>query len=419
MESEHGAGFPTQGGPSSSTGLFPVSATIGSSIHPASRAAHLRGRLHEGVASVKHSKPHLRRHSSDGLARPVSPGRQSAVSTLRLDAESSGARSAGASPRPTGTKDLSGGQPSGFSQGSSRTPATTAPWPGHTPVRAQDVVAPGSPSSLSLRMRQAGMQSWSDEARRMSAEEEEDSSTGSEEGGGAFRVGSISRSGAGTVGGNTGHGGSGSLMGFPEDHSRGQSFRAHPSLEQESPHGVLRIRGGHTGDAASTQLQESQVLVPEPMITDVAAGGIKAGSTPELQHAAATAAAARAFTFGPGTRAPTFTPPSTESSLPPAPTDQALRNRGEISGAMTHSSTTAPTTIPGAAPDLVTTSPFERSTAHHLADQQVDAPAGRSAVSEELGEDYVLVMPPSPPPARVPPPPPPRLSPEFYRVQVL
>ena len=410
MESEDDAGFPT-GGPGSST------ATIGSSIHPASRAAHLRGRLHEGLASVKHSKPHLRRHSSDGLAKSGSLGRQSAVSTLLLDAESSVSRSTGASPRLAGTKDLSGGQPSGFAQGSSRTPVTTPPWPGHTPVRAQDVVAPGSSSSPSLRMRQVGMQSRRDEARRTAAEEEEDSSTGSEEDGGAFRMGSISRSGAGTVGGYTGHGGSGSLMGYPVDHSRGQSFRADPGLKQESPHDVLRIRGGHTGGADSTQLQGSQVLITEPIITDVVAGGTKDGMTPELQHAAATAAAARAFTFGPGRRAPTFILPSTGSNLPQAPTEQASRNRGGDIGAMTHSSTTSPTTIRGVAP--VTTSLFERSTARHLEDQQVDASAGLSAVSEELSKDDLLVMPPSPPPTQMPRSLPPRLSPEFYRVQVL
>lgn len=116
--------------------------------------------MHETLATAEAFHPHHRRHKSQELSG--SRGGESHLPSLSTS-QTRGrneARSAGTSPRPS----------------------LTARWSGSTAVEAAEVKTPGSPTSPTSRLRQAGMQRRLEDARTNQGEQSDASTESSYEG---------------------------------------------------------------------------------------------------------------------------------------------------------------------------------------------------------------------------------------------
>lgn len=249
---------------------IPQSATIGSPIFPHSPVAHLKGRMHESRATAEAFKPHHRRHKSVELSgsRGEEESQISSLGTSQALGHNV-ARSAGTSPRPL----------------------STARWPGSTPVEAIEVKTPGSPTSPTSRLRQAGMQRRLEEARADPGEHSDASTASSEP---VSEVGGVSRGGhereleASTS--TQLHGGE----------VLGASVVAAHTFQVDPEHGPEPV-SPHTegaGKAGTEQLRSEAATSRAARPTTV-----WALASQDLEYAAITAAEARAFSFGTGTHA--------------------------------------------------------------------------------------------------------------------
>ena len=132
-----------------------------------------------------------------------------------------------------------------------------------------------------------------------------------------------------------------------------------------------------------------------------------------LQHATATAAAARAFTLNPITHSSPLTPPATEFILEPLAEGDAVKDHIAGENVKLASIPTANPTMNLGAP--LSKQPATAITSSTSTAEVQPAPAPVAALTvPKIDGDVMLEAPLAPAHA-----PPPRLSHEFYRVQVL